>query len=120
MEDQSHTVVIKAQKTGNRVFNTSEFMEGLFNHHQNIRFSGSSASHKNRAVQCTIKALITTDMNVFINAMMRYHKDTFTLIFVQLWWNMLCASMTGYLILILAYLLLRYGQGRGLRQYQMP
>ena len=120
MEDQSQSVVIKVQQTGNMVFNTSEVTEGLFNHHKNIRFSGSGASHKNGAVYCTIKALITMDMNGLIHAMMRCHKDTFTLIFVQLWLNMLCASMTGSLILILTYILLRYGQGCSLRQYQVP
>ena len=46
-EDKSQGVMINEYHTD--IFNTSKFMEELFNKQQKLRFSGAGASHKNGA-----------------------------------------------------------------------
>ena len=48
-EAQIQGVLIKRYYTYNRIFNASEFMKEPLNNHKKIKFSGSGASHQNRA-----------------------------------------------------------------------
>ena len=70
--------MINGYHTDNWIFNYSEFMEELLKKQQNIRFSGSGASHQNGAAECTINTVFTMSRTILMHAALRFPEDTFS------------------------------------------
>ena len=81
-EATSQGVITKGYPTDNGIFNSSDFMENLLKKQQKIRFSGSSASHKNGVAEIAINTLFTKARNMLMHAALRCPEDTF---FTDLW-----------------------------------
>ena len=88
-ETQSQVVVIKGYHTDNGIFNASDFMEGMLEKQRKIRFSGSSASHKNGVAERAIKTVVNTASAILVQAWMICHKDTLSIDFGQRKWTIL-------------------------------
>ena len=102
-EAQSQGVVIKKYHTGNGIFNSSEFMEELFNKQQKIRFSGAGASHQNGAAERAIKTVVNMTSDTLMQAWMICHKDTLSIVFGQRKLTMLHGSKVESLIYSMVY-----------------
>ena len=68
--------MIKGYHTDNGIFNSSEFMEELFNKQKKIRFSGAGASHQNGAAELAIKKVVTMTRTILMHAALRCPEDT--------------------------------------------
>ena len=68
--------MIKGYQTDNGVFNCSEFMEDLLKKHQNIKFSGYGASHKNGAADRVINTVVIMSRTMLMHAAIRCPEDT--------------------------------------------
>ena len=91
-------MAIKGYHTDDVIFNTSEFIDNLLKKEQKIRFSGAGASHQNRVKELTIKMVVTMVRTMFMQAALRYPKDTFPTSFGQRKWTILYGSTIVYLI----------------------
>ena len=77
-EDKSKGLIINVHHTEIGIFNTSNFMEELFKKQQKISFSGARSSHQNGAAERAIKMVVATASNMFMNAALICHEDTFS------------------------------------------
>ena len=84
--------MINVYHTDNGIFNTSKFMYELLKKQQKIRFSGSSASHKNGVAERAIKKVVNTASAILVQAWMICHKDTLSIDFGQRKWTILYGS----------------------------
>ena len=70
-ESQSQGVVMKGYHTDNGVFNASAFMEDVLKNQQNIRFSGTGASHKNSIEEQATNTVVTMARFMFIHSSLK-------------------------------------------------
>ena len=67
-ENKIQGVVIKGYHTNNVIFKKSEFVEKILRNQENIKSSGSGASHQDLAKEHAIKMLVTMKRTMLMYA----------------------------------------------------